>query len=195
MIKNSGQERKNIALVQKLLYDVEEIQEEEEIDIEIDPVEALKAAISGVGLTQNEAAEKANWTKQSLSAKMVNRTFKAKDWLHLLDSIGVDVKLFNRETGTEIRPILNLKGRGERVRGVSEGVRYDTEYSDCLSSNLYADGVNKYTDGVAEELYVDISNRYFMVVYTDDGNTKIRAVSPNIAKAFIETYGPVEAEE
>jgi len=161
----------------------------------IDPIEAVRSALQSVGISQNEAASRAKWTKSSLSAKMVNRSFKAKDWLHLLDSIGVDVKLYNKATGDEIRPILNLKGLGFRVKGTSEGIRYDTEASDCLSSNFYADGENKYNDGVAEELYIDSSSRYFIVVYKEDGSAKIRAVSPNIAKAFIDTYGPVTPEE
>ena len=158
----------------------------------IDPIEAVRAAIASVGVSQNEAARLANMTSQALSTKMVNKTFRAKDWLHLMDSIGVDVVLINRSTGDKIRPILNLKGCGQRAKGTSEGVKYDTEYSDCLASSFYADGINEFTDGIAEELYIDGNSRYFMAVYKENEKPKIRAVSGNVAKAFIEKYGPLE---
>lgn len=186
---------KNVAKVETLLYDAGKVVRKGGKTDLIDPIEALRAAMFNTGLSQNEVAELAGMTKQGLSTKFVNQSFKAKDWIRVLDAIGVDVVLVNRKTGDKIRPVLNLKGHGPRVIGNYDRVRYDTDLSECLASSFYADGENEYTDGVAEELFIDSNSRYFMVVYKEGERPKINGVSANVAKAFIQRYGIKGREE
>ena len=186
---------KNVAKIETLLYDASKVVRKGGKTDLIDPVEALRAAMFSAGVSQNEAAELAGMTKQALSTKIVNQSFKAKDWIQVLDAIGVDVVLVNRKTGGKIRPSLNLRGKGPRVKGTSNGIRYDTEFSDCLASSFYADGEHEYTDGVAEELFIDADSRYFMVVYQEGERPRVNGVSGNVAKAFIQRYGIKGQEE
>ena len=174
----------------KVLYDAGKCEDKEDEKL-LDPFDALNAAFSSMKVTQNEAAVAAGFTKQALSTKMVNRTMKVQDWVRILDSIGVDVAIINKKNGKQIRLLNGTKSTSDRVKGISDGIKFDTENADFLASSFYADGKNEYTDGIAEELYVDTSNNYFLVYHyeEDEKKPKIRVVSKNVADAFVEKYG------
>lgn len=152
-------------------------------------IEALKTVLECTNNTQSTAATLVGWTKQQLNSRMVRGDMKTDEWLALLDAMGVEVVLVNKDTGKPIKPIVRVKGIGQRAKGMSERVKYDTEKADALANSFYLDGKNKYTDGKAEELYIDKEGRYFLVTYTEDDKSKIHHVTVNVAKAFIEKYG------
>lgn len=151
--------------------------------------EILNAALFENDTTQAFAAELIGWTPQQLSQRMVRNSLRADEFLAILEALDVDVKLTSRKTGAEIKPF--IQGAGRRAKGMADRVIYDTAYADALSNSFYANGVNKYSEGKASELYIDREGRYFIVEYTEDVNEKdkIRAVGADIAASFIELHG------
>lgn len=151
--------------------------------------EILKAACKATGTSQNDGAKKIGFTKQQLSSKIIRGTLRADEFLNFLDAIGIDVEFRVRETGKVVK--VNVAGMGERVQRMVDKVNYDTAASDALANNFYADGVNKFTDGKAMELYVDKAGRYFFAEYSDWEGVKdrITPVTASVAAAFIAKYG------
>ncbi len=151
--------------------------------------EILSSALRETGKTQAEAAANMCWSPQQLSHRLVRNTLRADDFIHLLDGIGVDVTFTVRETGKKIK--VRIEGAGNRAKGMVGGVIYDTAASYPLANDFYADGINKYTDGLATELYMDVDGRYFLVEYPEDETkkAKILPINGNIAAMFIEKYG------
>ena len=154
--------------------------------------EVFNSVLPAMHLTQAEAAEKLGWNKQQISQKMVRDSLRARELLQIMDLNGVDVVFRNRETGEEIK-IMSF-GHGHPIKGMSDGVKFNTVHADALSNNFYADGVNEYDEnGEAQELYVDPSGRYFFAEYNmnDQKKERVRAVPASVAKAFIDKYGTV----
>lgn len=155
--------------------------------------EVLRAAYLATGICQNDSAERIGYSKQQLSGKIVRGTLRADEFLKILDVIGVDVEFKLRENGQVIKtqPKTYIPGIGDRVRRMVDKVIYDTARADALANNFYADGVNKYTEGKAMELYIDSDGRYFFAEYCEwDGvKERITPVNPTVAAAFIEKYG------
>lgn len=151
--------------------------------------EALAVALKETGKTQAEAAIKMGWVPQQLSARLSRNSLRADEFLELMDAIGVDVILKTRDTGVELKA--HIAGAGRRVRAMVNRVIYDTEASDALANNFYADSVNEYNDGKAMELYIDREGRYFFAEYTnwEGAKDRITPVTANDAAAFIERYG------
>lgn len=154
--------------------------------------EILAAALDAIGITQATAAKNYGWSAQQLSQRIVRGSLRTDEFLGLLDSMGVDITFTVRETGEKLKP--HISGHGRRVKGVSDGVQYDTEYAEALSNSFYADGVNEYNEnGEALELYLDKEGRYFMAEYSNAEGTRdrVRSVPAEMAAAFIEKYGTV----
>lgn len=149
----------------------------------------LKASCKATGTSQNDGAKRINFTKQQFSSKLVRGTLRADEFLDFLDAIGIDVEFKVRETGKPVK--VNVTGMGDRVQRMVDKIIYDTARSDALANNFYADGVNKFTDGKAMELYVDKEGRYFFAEYSDWEGVKDRIipVTASVAAAFIEKYG------
>lgn len=147
--------------------------------------------IKSLGISQAEAARRAGMDINSLAQKInVRESIRADEFFELLESLGVDVTFTVKGTNT----VLDHKktGHGRRVRGMSDGEKYDTKYSEALSNSFYVDGIHEYgEDGLAEELYVDQEGRYFFAEYNRDepSRDRVRAVRSNIAVAFMEKYG------
>lgn len=152
-------------------------------------IEALKTVIEYTHNTQSTAAPLVGWTKQQLSSRITRGDMKTDEWLSLIEAMGVDVILVDRQTGQPIKSPERVRGIGPRAKGMSERVKYDTDKADALANSFFLDGVNMYSEGKAEELYIDEEGRYFLVTYTEDGKSKIHHVTSNMAKAFIEKYG------
>lgn len=151
--------------------------------------ELIAAALKATKMTQAEAAARVGWVPQQFNGRMVRNSLRADEFLDILDGIGVDVKLVVRETGQEVKE--RIAGAGRRVRRRVDYVLYDTAESNALANNFYADGVHKYNDGRARELYIDSEGRYFFAEYTENDGEKdrINPVSGSDAAEFIERYG------
>lgn len=149
----------------------------------------LKAACKATNTSQNEGAKRIGFTRQQFSSKIIRGTLRADEFLAFLDALGVDVEFKVRETGKPVK--LNVVGMGNRVKRMVDKVIYDTSRSDALANNFYADGVNKFTDGKAMELYIDKDGRYFFAEYSEWEGVKdqIIPVTASVAAAFIEKYG------
>ena len=149
----------------------------------------LDAALNDLGITYKEAAEKIGWSKCKISNKLVHDTLRASELLHLLEANGIGVMLVNKNNEEVIYPY--SYGHGEPYAGRDGTILYDTTKAYALSNTFYADGEHEYTDGKAEELYVDKEHRYFIVHYEKGKRPYIRGVRESIARAFIEKYGPI----
>lgn len=151
--------------------------------------DVLAAALRATRKTQAEAAARVGWMPQQLSARLVRNSMRADEFLNLLEGLGIEITLTVKETGEVVRT--HIPGAGRRVKGMVDRIIYDTASSDALANNFYADGVNKYTDGKALELYIDKEGRYFFAEYTnwEGGKDRISPVSARDAAAFIEKYG------
>lgn len=150
----------------------------------------LRAALEAVGSDQSKASEKMGWTKNKLYGLIHRDTLRANDFLAIMDAIGVDVILKDRETGKTISE--RITGLGPRVKQMVDFVKYDTANADAMATSFYADGVNMYNDeGKATELYLDADGRYFFAEYTnwEGGKNRISPTTPEIAAAFIQKYG------
>ena len=149
----------------------------------------LAAALRGTGKTQAEAAANVGWVPQQLSGRLTRNSLRADELLELLEGIGVDICLVDKDTGKIIRT--HIKGYGRRVKCMVDRTVYDTASSDALSNNFFADGVNEYTDGKALELYIDKEGRYFFAEYSswEGAKDRITPVNADAAAAFIKKYG------
>lgn len=152
-------------------------------------IELIAAALKATGKTQAEAAAKIGWVPQQFSARVSRNSFRADDFLDILNGIGVEVKLVVKETGKEVREL--VPGAGRRVKRKVDHVLYDTAESTAIANNFYSDGENKYNDGRARELYIDSEGRYFFAEYSENDGEKdrINPISGADAAEFVERYG------
>lgn len=143
-----------------------------------------------LGITMGEAANRIGWSKQKLQSRFAYNSLRLEDFLKIMDAIGVDIEYRVRETGEIIRP--HASGMGAPVRCMVDKIVYDTTKSDALANNFYADGVNKFTDGRAMELYIDEEGRYFFAEYAEweGAKDRITPVPATVAADFIQKYGP-----
>lgn len=151
--------------------------------------ETVDAVLAELDMTQATAAEAIGMTPQQLNGKLVRNTLRADEFLKLMDAIGIDIKYSVRDNGKDVRT--RAKGYGRHIKCMVDRVIYDTDTSEVLANNFWADGENEYNDGIALELYVDSEGRYFFAVYSSWESVKdcIRTVSGKDAAAFIEKYG------
>lgn len=151
--------------------------------------ELIAAALKATGKTQAEAAAMVGWVPQQLSARITRNSMRADEFLDILSGIGIEIKLIVKETGETVQE--HIPGAGRRVRRMVDRVLYDTSKSNALANNFYADGVNKYNDGRARELYINAEGRYFFAEYSDNEGEKdrINPISGTDAAEFIERFG------
>lgn len=156
--------------------------------VEMTVKDALTMSLQATKKTQTECAELMKWTVSKMNRKLNGGKFWADEFLKLMDVLGLDVQLVDRETGKIIKPM--HQGAGPRVRQMVNGITYDTYQADALSNSFYADGVNKYTDDQAKELYMDREGRYFFAEYaTYQERGRITPIDPETAARFIKKYG------
>lgn len=152
--------------------------------------EVLAAACRAAGTTQAQAAKAINLSPRSLSQRFMRNSLRADDLFKMLDAIGINVQMTVRETGKPV--FVNNSGYGRRVRAMSDRVVYDTGRADALSNSFWEDGEHEYDAyGKASELYIDSEGRYFLAMYTnvEGEKDKVKAVTADVAAAFIEKYG------
>ena len=156
----------------------------------MDTIEALGIILPAMGKTKTEVASMLGWNSQMFSARLERKSLRLDDFFRMMEGLGVEVVFQKKDTGEIIkgRPV----GHGKRLRGMVDGVTYDTDQANVISNSFYEDGENEYNkDGEAQELYVDDEGRYFMAEYKlgRDPVGKIRVIPANVAALFIERYG------
>ena len=120
------------------------------------------------GLSYAKAAEQfeshgRSMSRQSLWKMVSNGSLKLSVFLELLGYNKAELKI---ET---LRDEKNKKrGYGNRVVRNLDGKIYDTWKCSALSSSFYSDGVHKYDDHLATELYINDSDTSILVHYCDD---------------------------
>ncbi len=150
----------------------------------------LNAALESKNMFQEDGAAAIGWTPAKLSAILRRETLKADDFIALMDAIGMEIEFKDKETGEPLK--IKASGYGRRLRGISDGIKFDTNAAEAISNSFYEDGVNEYgKDGRAVELYIDKQGRYFFAEYSINAGEKerIRSTSSSVAAAFIEKYG------
>lgn len=152
-------------------------------------VELFDRALHSRRLTQTTASEKLGWSVQKLNRKINTGAFKLQEFLDVMDVLGFDVELVDRETGKFAAS--RTQGAGERVKMMVSSVLYDTATSDALSNDFYtADPNDRYgEDGTAKELYLSKEGRYFFVYYFRDRKPRVVPCTGEAAAMFVEKYG------
>jgi len=141
--------------------------------------------IEGMRKTQFEAM--LGYNPQRLEYKIMRRgSIQATEFLEMAEASGYFPVFFHAESGVTFG-----QWKQRKFKGMSEGVKYNTETSKLLASSFYSDGVNEFpADGKGQNLYIDSEGRYFMTVFSADPDEKpkVRAVSASVAEAFINEY-------
>lgn len=136
--------------------------------------------------------EKVGWSRQSISQKLANESFRVDDLILFADACGCEIAFRVKDTGEFFRVV--RRGHGRKVNAVYDWVRYRTDRANALANNFYLDGVNEFNpDGTAVEYYEDTEGRFFRVMYYRDDPDKytLSTVSKDEADAFIAKYGTV----
>ena len=157
---------------------------------EVTAKDVLNTLLPVLGFTQKDAAESIGWTKMHLGSKLTRDTLRVCEFLRILDAVGVEIAFRRKDTGEIIKTI--RRGHGHPIKGMADGVIYNTAVSVALSNTFYADGVNEYdANGQAQELYIDQEDRYFIAEYNinDPKKERVIAASTYVAEAFIEKFG------
>lgn len=140
------------------------------------------------GAKQEELAKALGISSASFSSKKRLGSLRASEFFKLLEYLHCEIKVYDSETNEDIT---EFSGAGRSVKGWISSVLYDTDASVAVANDFYQDGVNKYNNGVARELYRDRLGRYFFAVYSNFENDRDRVTlaSPIEVRDFIEKYG------
>lgn len=130
---------------------------------------------------------------QCLNDRLGRDSFKASEFMSMLEIAGFEMVMTDRNTRSFVEK--HSRGIGEHVSNVSHGKRYDTRCADALASTFYLNGKDKYTDGMAEELYITEDGEYFVALYEEGKKPKIEFRTPLEAKAFMLVYASNLATE
>ena len=156
--------------------------------------EVIESAIKYSNLSHAEcvrrlavARPEEHWTRQKFSDKLTRGSMRVDEFFLLLDLIGVDFQMIQLDTGRNVERY--VKGYGERARAMEQGIIYDTAVSHALSNSFWEDGEHEYTNGQAQELYVNKEGKYFIVTYSKIGKNSIHSVSDSEAREFMEKHG------
>lgn len=132
------------------------------------PAEIVKDLISRSSMQQKEVAEKMGWTEQSISNKFRRNSLTAEEYLKMLEILGYELKIVERDTSEEV--FTRRKGVGERLKMMVNGVKYDTYKADAI---CHSDE----SEDIFYELYVDQEGRYFVAQYVNwEGG--VNSISP-----------------
>ena len=118
---------------------------------------------------------------QNFSNKLKNNNLTAQDFIKALGYMGYSIYLAknDKQVIPEIR-----KGIGDPLKGMVEGVMYDTVKSDavCHTECIY---------GMHVELYRDAEGRFFVAEYAEWGNGKnnISPIAKKDAYRLYKAYG------
>lgn len=102
-------------------------------------------------------------TRQALFKMVKGGSLKVSTLLEVLDVYGVELKLVKDGQAISMR-----RGVGPRVKRVIKGKSYDTGKCCALANSFYEDGVNKFKDHFAEEIYVEPETDVTLMVHYCD---------------------------
>lgn len=132
------------------------------------PAEIVKDLIGMSSMQQKEVAEKMGWTEQSISNKFRRNSLTAEEYLKIIEILGYELKLVERDTSEEV--FTRRKGVGARLKMMVNGVKYDTYKADAI---CHSDE----SEDIFYELYVDQEGRYFVAQYVNwEGG--VNSISP-----------------
>ena len=153
----------------------------------------MKSMIRIEGVRFSIVEKKLGYTVQILEYKTMRRgSIKANEFFDVCRGLGYDVIFYYTENGRILQK-MTKREKGPRVKGMADKVIYDTDEATLISSSFWAEGHEYGEDGKAQDLYIDPQGRYFLAEYSNDGEKpKIRYISANVRKAFINQYGLVE---
>ena len=133
-------------------------------------------------------------SRQSLWKMVNNGSLKLSTFLEMLDVSGIEMNLSLEKTDKRLR-----SGNGSRIVQDIDGVTYDTWKCTALSSSFYADGENKYSNHLADELYADLSTSTFLLAHycdseyaeTDEGKKYpwMEKIDSDQRFEFVKKYG------
>ena len=162
----------------------------------------LEAGAYRKGMTIADLRHEYGWSAQSFYQIIKNDSMKVSVFRKVMEDIlGYEMFFRDAETGEELYMGKDKEGRpgrrnghGKRVRAQSKGVVFDTLNADAVADSFYLDGEHEYSDGFAQEVYVDREGRYFIVTYSDHigDKDKLEWIDKVIADAFIQNYGRLE---
>lgn len=141
------------------------------------------------GKGKKDIAKIINIIPQRYSDKMKRGTLRVDELIAIMESLGCYFKMYDKETNEEI-PVWCV-GDGEHVKRMVGKKYYDTLHASAISNTFYEDGINKYVDGCAYELYKDADGQYFIVKYYESSDMRhsIMLVSEEEAEKFVEEHG------
>ena len=162
----------------------------------------IEAGAYRKGMTIADVRHIYGWSAQSLYQMLKNDTMKLSVFRKVMEDIlGYEMVFRDKDTGEELilgkenesRPG-RVGGHGRRVKAVSKNILFDTLNADSVADSFYLDGEHEYSDGFAQEVYVDRKGRYFIVTYSDHvgDKDKLECIDKPIADAFISAYGRLE---
>ena len=128
-----------------------------------------------------ELAQNIGQSSSKFSNKLKNNNLTAQDFIKALGYMGYSIYLAknDKQVIPEIR-----KGIGDPLKGMVEGVMYDTVKSDavCHTECIY---------GMHVELYRDAEGRFFVAEYAEWGNGKnnISPIAKKDAYRLYKAYG------
>lgn len=128
-----------------------------------------------------ELAQNIGQSSSNFSNKLKNNNLAAQDFIKALGYMGYSIYLAknDKQVIPEIR-----KGIGDPLKGMVEGVMYDTVKSDavCHTECIY---------GMHVELYRDAEGRFFVAEYAEWGNGKnnISPIAKKDAYRLYKAYG------
>lgn len=145
------------------------------------PAEIVKDLINRSTMRQKEVAEKMGWTEQTISNKLRRNSLKAEEYLKMLEILGYELKIVERDTSEEV--FTRRKGIGERLKMMVNGVKYDTYKADAI---CHSDE----NEDIFFELYVDQEGRYFVAQYVnwEGGINSISPIGEEDAKRIVTKF-------
>ena len=128
-----------------------------------------------------EIAQNIGQSSSNFSNKLKNNNLTAQDFIKALGYMGYSIYL--EKNDKQVIPEIR-KGIGDPLKGMVEGVMYDTVKSDavCHTECIY---------GMHVELYRDAEGRFFVAEYAEWGNGKnnISPIAKKDAYRLYKAYG------
>lgn len=134
----------------------------------------VKEIIKKSDLQQAQVARLMGWTPQNLSNRLGRNTLYAEDFVKLLDVMGYNMIVVEKETEEEVKT--RKRGKAPRIQMMVNGVKYDTYKADAL-------GVLSFAENLYQELYKTDEGEYFLVQVAefDGGVNSITPVTQEVA--------------
>lgn len=145
-------------------------------------VDICKDFIERSSIQQKDVAEKMGWTPQGISNKFRRNSLSADEFIKLLEILGYELKIVEKDTSDEV--FTRRKGVGARLRLMVNGVKYDTYKADAI---CHSDE----SEEMFYELYRDTEGRYFVAQYVkwDGGVSSISPIGEEDAAKLMQKHG------